>query len=61
MSLSGLSRKSEEGVEFRSRVMENIFISRIFHKNTKTLGSDIIMCFDDCASFQLKKMMLQIV
>ena len=57
MSLSGLSRKSEEGVEFRSHIDgKKYFLSPEYSiKIQKTLGSDIIMCFDDCASFQLKK------
>ncbi len=57
MSLSGLSRKSEEGVEFRSHVDgKKYFLSPEYSiKIQKTLGSDIIMCFDDCASFQSKK------
>ena len=57
MSLSGLSRKSEEGVEFRSHIDGNkYFLSPEYSiKIQKTLGSDIIMCFDDCASFQSKK------
>ena len=57
MSLSGLSRKSEEGVEFRSHIDgKKYFLSPEYSiKIQKTLGSDIIMCFDDCASFQSKK------
>ena len=57
MSLSGLSRKSEEGVEFRSHIDgKKYFLSPEYSiKIQKTLGADIIMCFDDCASFQSKK------
>ena len=57
MSLSGLSRKSEEGVEFRSHIDgKKYFLSPEYSiKIQKTLGSDIIMCFDDCASFKSKK------
>ena len=57
MSLSGLSRKSNNGVEFRSHIDgKKYFLSPEYSiKIQKTLGSDIIMCFDDCASFQSKK------
>ena len=57
MSLSGLSRKSDDGVEFRSHIDgKKYFLSPEYSiKIQKTLGSDIIMCFDDCASFPSRK------
>tara|TARA_A100001011_G_C14227119_1_gene807111 strand:- start:147 stop:1265 length:1119 start_codon:yes stop_codon:yes gene_type:complete len=57
MSLSSLSKKSNEGVEFQSHIDgKKHFINPEYSiKIQKTLGSDIIMCFDDCASFGSKK------
>ena len=57
MSLSSLSKKSNEGVEFQSHVdgKKHFINPERSIKIQKTLGSDIIMCFDDCASFGSKK------
>jgi len=57
MSLSGLSKKSNEGVEFQSHFdgKKHFLNPEYSIKIQKTLGSDIIMCFDDCASFNSDK------
>ncbi|MFL2802537.1 MAG: tRNA guanosine(34) transglycosylase Tgt [Paracoccaceae bacterium] len=57
MSLSGLSKKSDDGVEFQSHIDgKKYFLSPEYSvKIQKILGSDIIMCFDDCASFESNK------
>ncbi len=53
MSMRGLRRLSEEGVEFRSHIDG----SRHFVSPERSieiqglLGSDIVMCFDECTSF----------
>ena len=57
MSLSGLSKKSNEGVEFQSHFdgKKHFLNPEYSIRIQKTLGSDIIMCFDDCASFNSDK------
>ena len=57
MSLSGLSKKSNEGVEFQSHFdgKKHFLNPEYSIKIQKKLGSDIIMCFDDCASFNSDK------
>ena len=57
MSLSGLSKKSNKGVEFQSHFdgKKHFLNPEYSIKIQKTLGSDIIMCFDDCASFNSDK------
>ncbi len=58
MSLRGLSRKNDKGVEFQSHIDgKKYFLSPEYSiKIQKKLGSDIIMCFDDCASFKSNKL-----
>ena len=56
-SLSGISTKKKDGVEFKSPINgDNIFLTP--QKSIETqiiLGSDIIMAFDDCTAYPVSK------
>ena len=57
MSLANLAKKSDSGVHFKSHIDgKNYFLSPEYSiKIQQTLGSDIIMCFDECTSFDAKE------
>jgi queuine tRNA-ribosyltransferase len=52
-SLAGLREISEEGVEFRSHLngSKHFFSPEKAMSIQQNLGSDIIMCFDECAAY----------
>ncbi|WP_114286755.1 tRNA guanosine(34) transglycosylase Tgt [Candidatus Halocynthiibacter alkanivorans] len=53
MSLTGLRKMSEEGVTFRSHIdgSEHHLTPERSMEIQKLLGSDIVMCFDECTPF----------
>lgn len=53
MSLSGLRKMSEEGVRFKSHVdgSEHFLSPERSMEIQRLLGSDIVMCFDECTAF----------
>ena len=53
MSLTGLRRMSEEGVEFASHVdgSRHLLSPETSMAIQKDLGSDIVMCFDECTPY----------
>ena len=53
MSLSKLSKRTDKGVEFRSHINgKKYFLSPEYSIDIqRCLGSDIIMCFDECNEF----------
>jgi queuine tRNA-ribosyltransferase len=57
MSLSGLAKISEEGVTFRSHIDgKQHFLSPEYSISIQqALGSDIVMCFDECAKSTAKE------
>ncbi len=56
-SLSTLNRIGDEGVEFASHIDgEKIYLdAKIVTETQNRLGADIIMCFDECASFPCER------
>mgnify|MGYP003327072197 CR=1 FL=1 len=57
MSLSGLAKMSDEGVAFRSHIDgKRHFLSPEYSISIQqALGSDIVMCFDECAKSTAKE------
>ena len=57
MSLAKLSKRSDDGVAFRSHIDgKSYFLSPEYSiQIQQALGSDIIMCFDECTSYQAKE------
>ena len=53
MSLAALSKRSDDGVEFKSHIdgKKHFLTPEYSIQIQQTLGSDIIMCFDECTSF----------
>jgi len=58
MSLSNLSKKSDEGVEFKSHIDgKKYFLSPEYSiEIQQALGSNIIMCFDECTGFNVDEL-----
>ena len=54
MSLAALSKRSDDGVEFKSHIdgKKHFLTPEYSIQIQQTLGSDIIMCFDECTSFK---------
>jgi queuine tRNA-ribosyltransferase len=52
MSLAGLSKLSEDGVRFKSHIdgSEHVLSPERSMEIQRLLGSDIVMCFDECPS-----------
>ncbi len=57
MSLSSLAKVTEEGVEFASHIdgSRHNFTPEKSMEIQKALGSDIVMCFDECLSYPAEK------
>lgn len=57
MSLSGLRKLSEEGVRFKSHIdgSEHHLTPERSMEIQRLLGSDIVMCFDECTEFPAPK------
>jgi queuine tRNA-ribosyltransferase len=57
MSLAELRRMDEEGVRFKSHIdgSEHLLSPERSMEIQRLLGSDIVMCFDDCTPFPVEK------
>lgn len=57
MSLTDLRKMTEDGVEFASHVdgSRHMLSPETSMQIQKDLGSDIVMCFDECTSFPVEK------
>ena len=57
MSLAGLRRMDEEGVRFKSHIdgSEHQLSPERSMEVQRLLGSDVVMCFDDCTPFPVEK------
>ena len=62
MSLSGINKISEGGVEFASHIdgSKHMISPERSMEIQRSLGSDIVMCFDDCPPYPAEKEQVQV-